>query len=205
MAVGYWNGLDDIARNWALDREFRPQMAADRSSAAMRHRWTRAVARTLDWEEHALQRTRTAAHPQDLLADLFVRASLLQRHESALAQTAKPCLLMAGELPGAGFDRLDRRGQIPLSAEVFDHLAVTDRLQRRAAELAVAVQQSADFVHKAGGEHGFDPAVDSPVQDLARPAEDKHAAAVRRSTFLKLGLQVADRTPGGAIDFQCGE
>ena len=36
LAVGYWNGLDDIARNWALDREFRPQMAADRSSAAMR-------------------------------------------------------------------------------------------------------------------------------------------------------------------------
>jgi hypothetical protein len=29
LAVGYWNGLDDVRRNWALDREFRPSMAAD--------------------------------------------------------------------------------------------------------------------------------------------------------------------------------
>jgi glycerol kinase len=51
LAVGYWNGLDDIARNWALDREFRPQMAAaDRQRRCAR--WTRAVTRTLDWEEH---------------------------------------------------------------------------------------------------------------------------------------------------------
>lgn len=52
LAVGYWNGLDDIARNWALDREFRPQMAADERQRRYA-RWTRAVARTLDWEEHA--------------------------------------------------------------------------------------------------------------------------------------------------------
>ncbi len=52
LAVGYWNGLDDIAQNWALDREFRPQMAAeDRQRRCAR--WTRAVSRTLDWEEHA--------------------------------------------------------------------------------------------------------------------------------------------------------
>jgi glycerol kinase len=50
LAVGYWNGLDDIARNWALDREFRPQMtSADRKQRYAR--WTRAVSRTLDWEE----------------------------------------------------------------------------------------------------------------------------------------------------------
>ena len=28
LAVGYWNGLDDVRRNWALDREFGPAMAA---------------------------------------------------------------------------------------------------------------------------------------------------------------------------------
>ena len=51
LAVGYWQGLDDIARNWALDREFRPQMtSADRRQRYAR--WTRAVSRTLDWEEH---------------------------------------------------------------------------------------------------------------------------------------------------------
>jgi len=50
LAVGYWNGLDDVRRNWALDREFRPQMAA-----AERERlyagWRRAVERSLDWAE----------------------------------------------------------------------------------------------------------------------------------------------------------
>jgi glycerol kinase len=49
LAVGYWDGLDDVARNWALDREFRPSMAA-----ADRERlyagWKKAVSRSLDWE-----------------------------------------------------------------------------------------------------------------------------------------------------------
>ena len=49
LAVGYWKGLDDVARNWALDREFRPAMAA-----ADRERlyagWKKAVTRSLDWE-----------------------------------------------------------------------------------------------------------------------------------------------------------
>jgi len=50
LAVGYWDGLDDIAKNWALDREFRSQMApAERQRRCAR--WSRAVQRTLDWEE----------------------------------------------------------------------------------------------------------------------------------------------------------
>ena len=31
LAVGFWNDIDDIQRNWALDREFRPNMSADES------------------------------------------------------------------------------------------------------------------------------------------------------------------------------
>jgi glycerol kinase len=49
LAVGYWDGLDDVARNWALDREFRPAMSAadrDRLYAG----WKKAVSRALDWE-----------------------------------------------------------------------------------------------------------------------------------------------------------
>ena len=49
LAVGYWDGLDDVARNWALDREFRPAMDAaerDRLYAG----WKKAVGRSLDWE-----------------------------------------------------------------------------------------------------------------------------------------------------------
>ena len=30
LAIGYWDGLDDIASNWALDRRFEPSMSADR-------------------------------------------------------------------------------------------------------------------------------------------------------------------------------
>ncbi len=50
LAVGYWQGLDDVRGNWALDREFEPAMAP-----AARERlyagWKKAVARSLQWEE----------------------------------------------------------------------------------------------------------------------------------------------------------
>jgi glycerol kinase len=49
LAVGYWDGFDDVTKNWALDREFRPAM-----DTAVRERlyagWKKAVARSLDWE-----------------------------------------------------------------------------------------------------------------------------------------------------------
>ncbi len=51
LAVGYWASQDDIARNWALDREFAPAMAAlerDRRYA----QWQKAVERSRDWEPH---------------------------------------------------------------------------------------------------------------------------------------------------------
>jgi glycerol kinase len=38
-------------RNWALDREFTPAMAATRRDA-LYARWQKAVSRSLDWEEH---------------------------------------------------------------------------------------------------------------------------------------------------------
>jgi glycerol kinase len=49
LAVGYWDGFEDVTKNWALDREFRPAM-----DAALREKlyagWKKAVARSLDWE-----------------------------------------------------------------------------------------------------------------------------------------------------------
>ena len=48
LAVGYWQDLADIARNWALDREFKPQMDAARRDALCRD-WKKAVERTLGW------------------------------------------------------------------------------------------------------------------------------------------------------------
>ena len=52
LAVGYWNSLDDVRRNWALDREFRPQMPADQRERLYAG-WKKAVTRSLDWAADA--------------------------------------------------------------------------------------------------------------------------------------------------------
>jgi glycerol kinase len=50
LAVEYWKDRADIARNWALEREFTPNMSdADREAHC--HRWQRAIQRCLGWEE----------------------------------------------------------------------------------------------------------------------------------------------------------
>jgi glycerol kinase len=50
LSVGYWTDLGDVARNWALDREFTPGMRLERRDA-LYERWQRAVERSLDWEQ----------------------------------------------------------------------------------------------------------------------------------------------------------
>ena len=50
LAVGYWDGLGDVQRNWALDREFAPKRArteVDQLYAG----WKKAVGRSLGWAE----------------------------------------------------------------------------------------------------------------------------------------------------------
>ncbi len=50
LAVGYWEDIDDIRRNWVLDREFTPQMPeSDRDSRYQQ--WRRAVGRSLAWAQ----------------------------------------------------------------------------------------------------------------------------------------------------------
>jgi glycerol kinase len=50
LAVGFWKDQEDVRRNWALDREFKPAMAADKRQQ-LYTRWKKAVARSLDWED----------------------------------------------------------------------------------------------------------------------------------------------------------
>ena len=50
LAVGYWDGPDDVTNNWALDREFTPAMEATRRERLFRG-WKKAVSRSLSWEE----------------------------------------------------------------------------------------------------------------------------------------------------------
>jgi len=48
LAVGYWKDLNDVARNWALDREFKPQMEK-KARAEVYAQWQEAVKRSLGW------------------------------------------------------------------------------------------------------------------------------------------------------------
>ena len=50
LAVGYWHDQDEIRRNWALDREFVPQMPADERDR-LYAKWLKAVERSRDWQE----------------------------------------------------------------------------------------------------------------------------------------------------------
>ncbi len=51
LAVGYWKDTADVAHHWALDREFCPAIAAE-DRRILYDRWQKALARSLDWEEH---------------------------------------------------------------------------------------------------------------------------------------------------------
>jgi glycerol kinase len=50
LAVQYWQDLDDVRRNWALDREFTPAMDDERRDTLYRG-WQKAVARSRKWED----------------------------------------------------------------------------------------------------------------------------------------------------------
>jgi glycerol kinase len=52
LAAGYWKSIADVAANWKIDRTFEPRMK--RADAAHRRaRWTEALRRAKDWEEHS--------------------------------------------------------------------------------------------------------------------------------------------------------
>jgi glycerol kinase len=50
LAVGYWENMDDVTRNWSLEREFTPAMDDDRRQQFV-NRWEKAVDRVRGWED----------------------------------------------------------------------------------------------------------------------------------------------------------
>jgi glycerol kinase len=50
LAVGYWQDTSDVARNWALDREFSPGMPPEQRDKLYAG-WRKAVDRSLRWQE----------------------------------------------------------------------------------------------------------------------------------------------------------
>jgi len=51
LATGFWAGADELAAQWARERQFDPQLSED-ARQAKRQRWTQAVQRARDWAVH---------------------------------------------------------------------------------------------------------------------------------------------------------
>lgn len=58
LAVGFWKDRAEVERAWQIDRVFEPRMSAD-EAAHRRNRWTEALRRALDWEEHSMRDVNT--------------------------------------------------------------------------------------------------------------------------------------------------
>ncbi|HSZ55702.1 MAG TPA: glycerol kinase GlpK [Tepidisphaeraceae bacterium] len=52
LAVGYWKSEQDVSAKWAVERVFEPRLGAD-EVRHRRERWTEALRRSRDWEEHS--------------------------------------------------------------------------------------------------------------------------------------------------------
>jgi glycerol kinase len=50
LAVGYWDGIDDLRRNWGVDKTWTPS-ANESLRTTQYHMWKKAVSRTFDWLE----------------------------------------------------------------------------------------------------------------------------------------------------------
>src|SRR5690606_31395638 len=50
LAVGYWKDTSDVSKNWALDKQFTPNLPSETRSKLFR-RWKKAVERSLAWEK----------------------------------------------------------------------------------------------------------------------------------------------------------
>ena len=48
LAVGFWKNFDELRSHWGKDKEWKPQMAADRRDQ-LYSGWKKAVTRTFDW------------------------------------------------------------------------------------------------------------------------------------------------------------
>ena len=48
LAVGYWQGVEELAENWRAERRFEPVLSGDRV-AGLRASWARAVERAANW------------------------------------------------------------------------------------------------------------------------------------------------------------
>jgi glycerol kinase len=50
LAVGYWENLDDLRKNWGIAHTWKPAMDSVKRKL-YRKQWKKAVTKTFDWEE----------------------------------------------------------------------------------------------------------------------------------------------------------
>lgn len=50
LAVGYWKSIDEISKQWAVEKKFEPEMEKDKAKELLRY-WKKAVERTMNWSE----------------------------------------------------------------------------------------------------------------------------------------------------------
>jgi glycerol kinase len=48
LAVDFYNHLEDLRQNWAVDRTWEPRMDAEQRES-LYHGWKKAVTRSFDW------------------------------------------------------------------------------------------------------------------------------------------------------------
>ena len=51
LAVGYWKNLEDLKKNWGIQKRWNSQMPAEKRSHVQKQ-WKKAVSKSLDWEEN---------------------------------------------------------------------------------------------------------------------------------------------------------
>ncbi|WBU38713.1 glycerol kinase GlpK [Homoserinibacter sp. YIM 151385] len=54
LAVGFWSGLEDLAKNWQEDKRWKPELDADERDRQLRL-WKKAVTKTFDWVDDDVQ------------------------------------------------------------------------------------------------------------------------------------------------------
>lgn len=50
LAVGYWKSVDEIRKQWAVEKKFEPEMEKEKAKELL-HYWKKAVDRTMNWSE----------------------------------------------------------------------------------------------------------------------------------------------------------
>ncbi len=126
----------------------------------------------------------------------------LDLDKPAFAQASEPCPLAFREPSRAGLDSLDHRPVVDLAAQVFEHLAIADRLACREPERFPLRRQPADLVDQTRLDHRLDPGFDSLVLFGSGALEDEDPALAGWGARLELHLLVADRLAGLAVDFE---